>query len=377
MKQIFSIVALLSCQLLVGQAVYPALGDALIKGQVVDGKNQRIMLANQNLGGASNPLAIVQADSTGKFKITSPVPFQDYYFLRFENGQILNLVLFGADSITIYTDSRDVLSFSSIINSPNSVLMNEFLKNFYTFKNFEDSLKNVLRADPTKQAAADAVYQPKAERFYGYRNAFINTYLNSPALIVALSAVDQEKEWELYKGIIELLAESFPTSPSVQNAVAHLNKLIKDKQAMDFLAAGNFAKEIALPGVDGQILKLSDQKGKVILLDFWASWCAPCRRENPNVVAMYKKYNESGFDVFSVSLDKAGDAEKWKAAIAQDGLIWPNHVSDLKGWQCAAAIDYAVKSIPFTVLIDREGKIISTNVRGADLQNQLARIFGF
>ncbi|MBK6525979.1 MAG: TlpA family protein disulfide reductase [Crocinitomicaceae bacterium] len=347
MKQIFSIIALLVCQLSIGQAVYPALGDALIKGQVVDGKNQRIMLANQNLGGASNPLAIVQADSTGKFKITSPVPFQDYYFLRFENGQILNLVLFGADSITVYTDSRDVLNFSSIINSPHSVLMNEFLKNFYTFKNFEDSLKNVLRADPTKQAAADAVYQPKAERFYGYRNAFINTYVKSPALIVALSAVDQEK------------------------------KLIKDKQAMDFLAAGNFAKEIALPGVDGQILKLSDQKGKVVLLDFWASWCAPCRRENPNVVAMYKKYNESGFDVFSVSLDKPTDAEKWKAAIAQDGLIWPNHVSDLKGWQCAAAIDYAVKSIPFTVLIDREGKIISTNVRGADLQNQLAKIFGF
>lgn len=377
MKYIWSFVFLLAACLCYAQAIYPAIGDAHIKGQIINGKNQKLMLANQNLGGASSPLAVVMTDSTGKFEINSPLPFQDYYFLRFENGQILNLVLFGADSITIYSDLRDVMRYSNIINSPHSVAMNEFLREFYTFKNFEDSLKGVIRNNPEKQKEVDLAYQPVAEKFYNYRNIFINSYTNSPALIVALSAVDQTKEWDLYKGIIEVLYQSFPTSPSVQNAAKHLEQLQKEKEATEFLSPGKYAKDIALPGVNGDTLRLSDLKGKVVLIDFWASWCGPCRRENPNVVAMYKKYNASGFEVFSVSLDKPADAAKWKAAIEQDGLIWPNHVSDLKGWQCEAAIDYAVKSIPFTVLIDQEGKIITTNIRGPELQLQLSKIFGF
>lgn len=358
------------------QAPFPALGDVHIEGQIVNGKNQRIMLANQNLGGVSNPLVTVMTDSTGKFTLDTPIPFQDYYFLRFDNGQTYNIILFGADSIKIYTDTRNVLNFTSVINSQHTVVLNEFLKQYYEFKNFEDSLRSVIMVYPSKQKEVDSVFRPKAERFYGYRNAFINTYTKSPALIVALSAIDQNKEWDLYKGVVELLYNSFPNSPTVQNTVMQVNKIQEEKSAKLFLEPGNFAKDIALPGVNGDTLRLSDLKGKVVLIDFWASWCAPCRRENPNVVAMYKKYNADGFEVFSVSLDKPADAEKWKAAIQTDGLIWPNHVSDLKGWQCSAAIDYKVQSIPFTVLIDQEGKIIATNVRGAELQNQLSRIFG-
>lgn len=372
---LYSLITFCSLQV-AAQAIFPALGDAYIQGQVINGKNQRVMLANQNLGGVSNPLYIANTDSTGKFAFSSPVPFQDYYFLRFDNGQVLNLVLFGADSIKVYTDTRDVMKYSSIVNSQPSVLMNEFLKQFYTFKAFEDSLRAVVTADKSKQAEVDAAFKPKAELFYGYRNAFISTYQNSPSIIVALSAIDPEKEWDLYKGVVELLANSFSTSPSVQNAVSHVVQLQKERDAKAFLQPGNLAKDIALPGLNGDTLRLSDLRGKVVLLDFWASWCGPCRRENPNVVAMYKKYNADGFEVFSVSLDKTGDGAKWKAAIEMDGLIWPYHVSDLKGWQCAAAIDYAVKGIPFTVLIDAEGKIIATNVRGTELQNQLARIFG-
>ncbi len=133
------------------------------------------------------------------------------------------------------------------------------------------------------------------------------------------------------------------------------------------------APEIAQTDTSGVIRKLSDLKGKVVLIDFWASWCGPCRKENPTVVAAYKKYREKGFEVFSVSLDQ--DKGRWMNAIQQDGLVWPNHVSDLKFWQNEAAAKYSVTSIPRTVLIDRNGVITDHNLRGEALEKKLKEIF--
>ena len=122
------------------------------------------------------------------------------------------------------------------------------------------------------------------------------------------------------------------------------------------------------------IRKLSNLKGKVVLVDFWASWCGPCRRENPTVVKLYDKYRSKGFEVFSVSLDQ--DRQKWIDAIAKDGLVWPNHVSDLKGWSNAAAQLYGVSSIPKTMLVDKNGIITDHNLRGELLERRLKEIFG-
>jgi thiol-disulfide isomerase/thioredoxin len=122
-------------------------------------------------------------------------------------------------------------------------------------------------------------------------------------------------------------------------------------------------------------MKLSDLQGQVVLLDFWASWCGPCRAENPNVVKNYQKYKDAGFTVMSVSLDSNKD--KWLAAIAADQLSWPNHVSDLGGWKSKVAQQYGVNSIPFTILLDKEGRVIATNLRGAALEQTLQQIFGF
>jgi peroxiredoxin len=245
---------------------------------------------------------------------------------------------------------------------------------FNKFKGPKDSLTQVLRVDPTKQATVDAYFKPLAETFYAQRGKFITNFVDSPAIIVTLNSIDQELEWPLYQNVVHYLTKSFPESPTVQNVATYTNQLIKEKEAKKFLEPGNQAKNISLPNPDGDTLELVDLKGKVVLIDFWASWCAPCRRENPNVVNMYNKYKDEGFTVYSVSLDK--DGAKWKAAIEKDGLVWPSHVSDLKGWQSSAAADYVVKSIPFTILIDKEGKIIGTNIRGVDLQNQLLAIFG-
>ncbi|MDX2190693.1 MAG: TlpA disulfide reductase family protein [Bacteroidota bacterium] len=135
---------------------------------------------------------------------------------------------------------------------------------------------------------------------------------------------------------------------------------------------GDEAPDIILAGADGKKLPLSSLKGKYVLIDFWASWCGPCRMENPNVVRVYNQYKDKGFTIYSVSLDNT--KEKWLAAIQSDGLTWPNHVSDLKGWQSEGAALYAVRGIPATFLIDKNGIIIAKNLRGPSLERKLAEL---
>lgn len=188
---------------------------------------------------------------------------------------------------------------------------------------------------------------------------------SSVTAIYGVNYLNKEEDFPFLDSLATRLKQDMPNSRYVQDFAQGIEK-------MRGTTLGQIAPEIALPNPEGEVKKLSDLRGKVVMIDFWAAWCGPCRRENPNVVKLYNKYNSKGFEVFGVSLDRS--KEDWVKAIEKDGLAW-TQVSDLSYFNSEAARTYGIEAIPATILLDREGKIIARNLRGQALEDKLAEIF--
>lgn len=193
---------------------------------------------------------------------------------------------------------------------------------------------------------------------------------DNPSSFISLSALRSYTYSADYKDVEPLFHH---LSPELQNSASG-KKYADQLEKLKGVAYGATAPEFAQADTNGNVVKLSSFRGKYVLVDFWASWCGPCRMENPNVVKAYNQYKDKNFTILSVSLDRPGAKEKWLKAIHKDGLTW-THISDLKFWDNDAAKLYGVQAIPQNFLLDPNGKIIGKNLRGDDLADKLAAIF--
>jgi thiol-disulfide isomerase/thioredoxin len=323
------------------------------------------------LDGKPRELLAASLDEQGKYLFSFTAERPDIYRLRITEPNHLLLVLSPGDSLLIQSDAFQLNSTSTIAGSVETQKMYTVgpVVSFYEKKldSLSKSYQNIQSTNGSS-AELDEVqqrYMETRDTLFDFIRINIKRDPTSLVWLFFIEKLDIENDFASFSLLADSLARVHPENLYVKN----LQRKVEGERR---LAVGSPAPEITLPTPDGDSASLSDLRGKVVLIDFWAGWCGPCRRENPKLLRLHSKYAPHGFDIFGVSLDRTRDS--WINAIVQDSLKW-TQVSDLKYWQSEAAKTYQVSAIPHTVLVDQEGRILAKKLRGEALEKKLQELF--
>ena len=297
------------------------------------------------------------------------------YVNKLQPGEKLDYLRFYLEAAQIEMNAKDSLKNIVLNGSKLNTENAELLEMKKTVDNKFDALNKEFAKLPPEQQKDSVIFAQFLAREKNLMDENYSAYLDfaknhpdSYLSVIGLSFVaGQEKFYASAKSAFDGLAIRLKESP--------LGKVIPlQLEAQSKTKVGQQAPDLTLKNPAGKTIKISDFSGKYLLIDFWASWCGPCRAENPNLVKAYQKYHDKGFEILGISLDDAARKDAWIEAIKGDSLLWAQ-VSDLGGWDSYAAKIYGINAIPASFLLDPDGKIIARNLRAEELQNMLKRVF--
>jgi peroxiredoxin len=347
-------------------------GQFTVTGQIKDAPDQKIFLEEVYFS-SKPPLVIDTAEILKeKFTVKGVAPEQGMYRLRLEKGPAYYFIN-DAEEIPAFINASGNNLSSANFSSPANRSFQKFLvhlDSLQTQLNNAQTLSREFQNDSAQQLAQNKLIETK-QRYSNFILNYVDTTA-SPVLALFALGYTGDVDPSVMDKAVTSATKRFP-SHVVLNEVINQYKLQRKAQANTPTTPEKeaVAADINLPDTTGKLFSLSSLKGKYVLVDFWASWCAPCRNENPNVVAAYRRFRNKNFTILGVSLDK--EKSEWIKAIKEDSLTW-NHVSDLKYWNSEVVPLYNIEGIPYNVLVNPEGKIIATSLRGNDLQNKLAEV---
>ena len=327
----------------------------------------------------------------GQFSFIRKVEYPSFYLLKADEKNYLTMLLEPGQKIGLnaYSDSLNYPVF--VTGSEGTAMMAAYNKKLRKTIDQLSGLRSIYMLNlGSPQLVAvierlDSLAQIYLNDINTYTKKYIDDNLNSLVSLVALYQqvapgeyiLHHQKDLNYFLKVDSSLSRLYPDYEPVQSLHEQVQNLLADLDAQNLtsplISSGNEAPEIALPDPQGDTIRLSSTRGKVVLLDFWASWSNLSRKENPNLVKAYDTYHNKGFEIFQVSLDKTKDA--WTEGIRKDNLEKWIHVSDVKYWNSVVVPLYRIEVIPANYLLDREGRIIGSNLRGEDLNRKLAEIF--